>query len=104
MRSIMRDPMFYTARCRTACHNGGTCTRENQCRCPVGYTGNFCQRRESRYFLCLHCFFHEPLGVLIPNLSKNQPPRIGTFISVTAITLQCTVYVRFLSEQLASYA
>jgi len=49
-------------------------------------------------------FFHEPLGVLIPNLSKNQPPRIGTFISVTAITLQCTVYVRFLSEQLASYA
>jgi len=41
--------VLYTARCRTACHNGGTCQRENQCRCPVGYTGNLCQRGQSSW-------------------------------------------------------
>ncbi|KAJ4926175.1 hypothetical protein JOQ06_008358 [Pogonophryne albipinna] len=29
--------------CGTACENGGTCLRPNQCACPLGWTGHQCQ-------------------------------------------------------------
>ena len=37
-----------SAYCRKECHNGGECVRHDQCRCTRGYTGRFCQQRETR--------------------------------------------------------
>ena len=36
--------IFFVARCLRECQNGGTCIGLNKCKCPVGFTGMFCQK------------------------------------------------------------
>ena len=41
------DIFLSAAICQTPCQNGGTCDTPDHCACPPGYSGAFCQTRES---------------------------------------------------------
>ena len=38
-------------RCKRRCQNGGICVNgKNRCKCPEGFRGRFCQKRECKFF------------------------------------------------------
>lgn len=49
--------MSLTAVCGQPCVNGGTCSRPNQCACPIGWTGPQCQTGEHIH---KHIYLHSP--------------------------------------------
>jgi len=36
-------PVCNADQCRISCQNGGSCTSDNKCTCPPGYSGHRCQ-------------------------------------------------------------